>query len=182
MPKIILTRETLVALKPCDLPDRLRKFGEADAMGVREAFDAGFTVADVLWVAGRLGLAQDCARVALFAAKQSAHLNPDSRVAAALEAAQRCIDDPTPAAAAAACAGRVASWKIRQTLQLLLEAEVDEAAGGVVDEARVTVRVVGEARGEGRILVEEVVAAHRQLGVGEPAVAVAVICRWTLSL
>ena len=102
MPKVTLTRETLVALKPCDLPDRLRKFGGADAMGVREAFDAGFTVADVLWVAGRLGLAQDCARVALFAAKQVAHFNPDPRVAAALEAAQRCICAPTPAAADAA--------------------------------------------------------------------------------
>ena len=97
MPKVTLTREALVALKPCDLPDRLRMFGDSDSMGVREAFDAGFTVADVLWVAGRLGLAQDCARVALFAAKQVAHFNPDPRVAAALEAAQRCIDDPTPA-------------------------------------------------------------------------------------
>ena len=110
MPKVTLTRETLVALKPCDLPDRLRKFGGADAMGVREAFDAGFTVADVLWVAGRLGLAQDCARVALFAAKQVAHFNPDPRVAAALEAAQRCIDDPTPAAAAAAYAAADAAY------------------------------------------------------------------------
>jgi len=65
MPKVTLTREALIALEPCDLPVRLRMFGNSDSMGVREAFDAGFEVADVLWVAGKLGLAQDCARAAM---------------------------------------------------------------------------------------------------------------------
>jgi hypothetical protein len=91
-----ITREQLIEFAPCDLPRRLEMFGGADEMGVAEAFAAGFTVADVLWVAGRLGLGTDCARVAVFAARQVESLNPDSRVRAAIEAAQACIDDSNP--------------------------------------------------------------------------------------
>jgi hypothetical protein len=104
MTHITLTREALIAMDPCDLPEHLRRFGDAESMDVRQAFKAGFTIGDVLWVAGEMGLRSDCVRVAIFAAKQVAHLNTDPRVQAAIDAAQTWVDNPSRDTAAAAAA------------------------------------------------------------------------------
>ena len=111
---ITLTRSALVRMKPCDIESRLARFDSTDKkrLTIQEAFAAGFTVNDVLWIAGKLGLATDCARVAIFAAQQIAYLNTDSRVQAAIDAAQSCINaigtDAARAAYAAASAARAA--------------------------------------------------------------------------
>ena len=91
---ITLTRSALVQFAPCDIESRLARFDSTGKkrLTIQEAFAAGFTVSDVLWIAGKLGLATDCARVAIFAAQQIAHNNTDSRVQAAIDAAQSCIN------------------------------------------------------------------------------------------
>ena len=108
MTYITLTREALIAMDPCDLPERLGRFGDAESMDIRQAFEAGFTIRDILWVAGEMGLKSDCVRVAIFAAKQVAHLNTDPRVQAAIDAAQAWVDNPSQDAAYAAHAADAA--------------------------------------------------------------------------
>ena len=113
---ITLTRSALVQFAPCDIKSRLARFDSTGKkrLTIQEAFTAGFTISDVLWIAGKLGLATDCAKVAIFAAQQIAQNNTDSRVQAAIDAAQSCInaigtDAASAAADAAASAASAAS-------------------------------------------------------------------------
>ena len=109
---ITLTRSALVRFAPCDIESRLERFDSTGKkrLTIQEAFTAGFTVSDVLWIAGKLGLATDCAKVAIFAAQQIAHSNTDSCVQAAIDAAQSCINAiGTDAADAAADAADAAA-------------------------------------------------------------------------
>lgn len=103
---ITLTKEQLIAMRPCYLKDRLTMFGAVESLTAKQAVGAGFKISDLLWVAGQLGLKEHCVRFALLCAQRTAHLNPDTRVQAALDAAQAWLDNPCsePARAAAAYA------------------------------------------------------------------------------
>jgi hypothetical protein len=107
---ITLTREQALALKPCD-KGRVPKMARGQAMNAAEALAAGVSIDDLLWVADRLGRKDLCVRFALACAQRVAHLNPDPRVQAALDATQAWLDNPTDAAAAgAAGAAGDAAW------------------------------------------------------------------------
>ena len=106
---IRLTRAQVVALGPCS-ESRIPKFGRRKTMTASQALDAGASVDDLLWVAGRLGRKDLCVRFALACAQRVAHLNPDARVQAALDATASWLADPTEENRAAAWA---AAWAAR---------------------------------------------------------------------
>lgn len=90
-----VSRDELLAFGPCDPDRRVALFGRRKYLTASQALDAGATIEDVLWVAGRLGRKDLCVRFALLCAQKTAHLNDDPRVRAALDAAQAWIDNPT---------------------------------------------------------------------------------------
>ena len=92
---IRLTKAELTALDPCGLDDRLKLFGRRKSMDARQALEAGVSIDDLLWVAGSLGRKDLCVRYALACAQRVAHLNPDPRVQAALDATAAWIADPS---------------------------------------------------------------------------------------
>ena len=110
---IRLTRAQVVALNPCS-ENHIPDFGRRKSMTASQALDAGTTIPNLLWVAGRLGRKDLCVRFALACAQRVAHLNPDARVQAALDATAAWLADPTDrnkaAAWAAASAARAAAW------------------------------------------------------------------------
>ena len=91
---ITLTRAEVEALKPCSLA-KLDVFKDRDRLNAREALEAGASISDLLWVAGRLGLKREIVRFAVACAERVAHLNPDPRVQAALDAARAWLGDPS---------------------------------------------------------------------------------------
>lgn len=108
MTVITLTRAEVEALKPCSL-DKLDVFKGRNRLNAREALEAGASVDDLLWVAGKLGLKRECVQFAVAVAERVAHLNPDPRVGAALDAARAWLADPSDDKRAAAfAAGRAA--------------------------------------------------------------------------
>jgi hypothetical protein len=107
MSTITLTRDQVAALRPCS--DRSHLFGRRKKMGARQALKAGASVDDLLWVANKLGRRDLCVRFALACAQRVAHLNPDPRVQAALDATQAWLDSPTPETDAARAAARDAA-------------------------------------------------------------------------
>jgi hypothetical protein len=96
-----ITKEELEALNPCDLDERLKLFGGRERLTVAHALEAGVTVSDVLWTAGRMGHKAECVRFAVACAESVAHLSHDPRVRAAIEAAKAWIASPTEENAAA---------------------------------------------------------------------------------
>lgn len=122
-----LTRDELTALEPCDLPGKLALFGRRWRMTAAQALEAGASIDDLLWVAGRMDRKDLCVRFALACTRRVAHLNPDPRVQAALDATQAWLDDPfdeTAWAADAADAADAAAWAAR-TARAAREAEQD---------------------------------------------------------
>lgn len=65
------TRAQIAALKPCSL-DKLRVFKGRKTLTVAEALEAGASIDDLLWVAGRLGLKTECVRFAIACAQRVA--------------------------------------------------------------------------------------------------------------
>jgi hypothetical protein len=63
--------EALKALKPCDLDDRLAMFPVSGKLSLKQAIKAGFSVSDLLWVAGKLGFGKECAIFAANCAKRA---------------------------------------------------------------------------------------------------------------
>lgn len=53
---IKITKAQLAAMEPCDLDSRLAMFGSQASLTVPQAFKAGFTISDLCWVAGQLGM------------------------------------------------------------------------------------------------------------------------------
>lgn len=94
MTPIALTREQVAALKPCF--DRSHLFGRRKTLNARQALEAGATIGDLLWVAEKLGREDLCVRFARACAQRVAHLNPDPRVQAALDATVKALAEPTP--------------------------------------------------------------------------------------
>ena len=107
MAAIALTPAEVAALRPCS--DRSHLFGRRKKMNARQALEAGASIADLLWVADKLGRKDLCVRFALACAQRVAHMNPDPRVQAALDATARWLDDPTPENYAARAAARAAA-------------------------------------------------------------------------
>ena len=101
MTRYAITKEELEALNPCDLDERLKLFGGRERLTVAHALEAGVTVSDVLWTAGRMGHKAECVRFAVACAESVAHLSHDPRVRAAIEAAKAWIASPTEENAAA---------------------------------------------------------------------------------
>ena len=131
-----LTREALIALDPCDVDQRLKLFGRRKSMNVAQAMKAGASVADILWVAERIGRKDLCIRFALACAQRVAYLNPDPRVQAALDATAAWMDDPTSQRAAArAAAGEAARDAAREAARDAAWAARD-AAGAAAWAAR----------------------------------------------
>jgi hypothetical protein len=111
MSGITLTVEQLMALDPCEPSRRRALFRDRTSMNAREALEAGASISDLLWVAGRLGRKDLCVQFALACAQQVAHLNPDPRVQKALDAAQNWLDNPdSDSAYAAYAATRAAAY------------------------------------------------------------------------
>ena len=107
MAAIALTPAEVAALRPCS--DCSHLFGRRKKMNARQALEAGASIADLLWVADKLGRKDLCVRFALACAQRVAHMNPDPRVQAALDATARWLDDPTPENYAARAAARDAA-------------------------------------------------------------------------
>lgn len=116
-----LTKDELLAMDPCDRDEQLKLFGRRKSMTARQALDAGASVPDLLWVAGRMGLKRQCVQFVLACAQRTAHLNTDPRVQAALDAASKWLADPSEenrlaaadAARAAAARAADAAWAAR---------------------------------------------------------------------
>jgi hypothetical protein len=92
--KIELTKERLIALKPCNLNERLKLFDNASTITVSAALAAGVSVSDILWVAGAMGFGMKCAEFAIKCAESVMHKNSDPRVKVAIEAAKLCVKEP----------------------------------------------------------------------------------------
>ena len=110
---ITLTLTQLRKLKPCHLERHELLFKAKPYMTVRQALEAGVSIPDLLWVAGKLDLKSQIVSFAARVARKVAHLNPDPRVMAAIEAAEAWVHEPsecnTEAAANAADAARAAA-------------------------------------------------------------------------
>ena len=106
---IKLTRDQVVALGPCS-EDRIPNFGRRKSMSAAQALEAGATIDDLLWVYGQLGRKDLCVKFALACAQRVAHLNPDPRVPAAIDAAAAWVADPSEENRAAARAAGDAAW------------------------------------------------------------------------
>ncbi len=127
MTVITLTRAEVAALKPCSL-DKLKVFEGRDRLNAREALEAGASIRDLLWVAGKLGLKRQCVQFAVACAERVAHLNPDPRVQAALDAARAWLDDPSEDKRCAADAALAAAYAVRAAADAVRAAASDYAS------------------------------------------------------
>jgi len=117
---ITLTLTQLRKLKLCHLERHEPLFKGKRSVTVRQALEADVSIPDLLWVAGKLDLKSQIVSFAARVAREVAHLNPDPRVMAAIEAAEAWVREPsegnTEAAADAAWATttttppRAATW------------------------------------------------------------------------
>jgi len=120
---IRLSREELTALDPCDQDRRLALFGRRKYLTARLAMEAGATVSDLLWVAGRLGRKDLCVKFALACAQRTAHLNPDQRVQAALDATAAWLANPCEDTQSAAWSAAEAAWSAARSAEARSAAE-----------------------------------------------------------
>ncbi len=94
---ITLTLAQLRKLKPCDLEPHKPLFKGKRSVSVRKALEAGVSISDLLCVAGKLDLKPQIVTFAAKVAREIAHLNPDPRVKAAIEAAEAWVREPNGA-------------------------------------------------------------------------------------
>ena len=147
---ITMTLARLRKLKPCHLERHEPLFEGKPSMTVRQALEAGVSISDLLWVAGKLDLKSQIVSFAARVAREVAHLNPDPRVMAAIEAAEAWVREPsegnTEAAADAAWATttttppRAATWAAlaaarAATRAAWATAAADAARGAAADAA-----------------------------------------------
>jgi len=151
---ITLTLAQLRKLKPCDLEPHKPLFEGKRSVSVRQALEAGVSIPDLLWVAGELDLKPQIVTFAARVAREVAHLNPDPRVMAAIEAAEAWVREPSEgnreaawtawvdaaaaadaadaaaadAAAAAAAAAARAAWTAAWTAEWMADAAAADAA------------------------------------------------------
>jgi hypothetical protein len=82
---ITITKQQLTDMQPCDLSERLALFGADDSLSAQQAFARGASVADILWIMGRLGLKE---QIVAFAEWCAARAAADAANAAANAAAR----------------------------------------------------------------------------------------------
>jgi hypothetical protein len=107
---ITLTLARLRKLKPCNLEPHKPLFEGKHSVSVRQALEAGVSISDLLWVAGELDLKPQIVTFAAKVAREVAHLNPDPRVMAAIEAAEAWLREPNGANQEAAADAFDAAW------------------------------------------------------------------------
>jgi len=90
-----LTKDALIAMKPCDLSDRIALFGKRQELTARQAFKAGASIRDLLWVAGKLGRKEECARFALACAQRVAKYDKSGTAQPCIDAANAYVADPS---------------------------------------------------------------------------------------
>jgi len=152
---IKLTRDQVVALGPCS-EDRIPNFGRRKSMSAAQALEAGATIDDLLWVAGQLGRKDLCVKFALACAQRVAHLNPDPRVPAAIDAAAAWVADPSEENRAAARAAGDAARAAGDAWAAAWAAGAADGAAGAAgdaawaagDAARAAARAAGDAERE----------------------------------
>ncbi len=93
---ITVTKDQLRALKPCEISNRLRLFGSRTSLNAEQAFAAGASISDLLWVASRLGHKDLCAKFALACAKRVEHRDKSGKAAACNDATVAYISNPSP--------------------------------------------------------------------------------------
>ncbi len=96
-----ITRDQLIAMRPCYLNKHLARFNKRKSMTIRQAFNSGATIPDLLWVAGQLGHTDLCVKFALACAVRAGRFTKDRRVHDCLAATQTYIDDSSEANLAA---------------------------------------------------------------------------------
>jgi len=84
----------------------------------------------LIWIAKDLGLIKVCGQLSIDLVKVIAHLAADPRVEVLIEAAQRCLDNPTDE-------NRAAAFRLRRVLKNSVAAEAAEAAAAEKAWARV---------------------------------------------
>jgi hypothetical protein len=108
---LAITRAQLEALQPCALDRRLTLFGKKRSLNVAQAFEAGATIRDVLWVLGRLGHKAICVEFAIGCAKRAQPAQPSAEALAAIRAAEAWLAEPTEGnAQRCRAAARAADW------------------------------------------------------------------------
>ena len=90
-----VTKEQLIAMRPCNLNKHIALFNKHKELSAGQAFAAGASIRDLLWVAGRLGRKELCVKFALACAVRAGHFTKDRRVHDCLKATQAYIDAPT---------------------------------------------------------------------------------------
>lgn len=133
-----ITKEQLAAMRPCSLKERLALFEGHKTLGVREAFDLGASISDILWVAGRLGLGAECAQFAKKCAERVAHLKGANTANAAYYAASAAN-----AAAYAAYAAAYAANAARYTAYAASAANAAHYAAEVEAQKQIAVKIFG---------------------------------------
>ena len=104
-----MTREQVVSLSPCSL-SKIPDFGRKKYFTPKDAFDAGVSTSDFMWLLGKTGHKWVAVKMALLYAQNVSDLNSDPRVREAIDAGWRCVENPSDAAAYAAyAASRAAS-------------------------------------------------------------------------
>ncbi len=88
-----ITRDQLIAMRPCNPNTHLARFGKRKSMTIRQAFNSGATIKDLLWVAGQLGRKDLCVKFALACAVRAGRFTKDQRVHDCLAATQTYIDN-----------------------------------------------------------------------------------------
>ena len=111
-PQTALTLEQVLALNPCDADNRRKLFAKHNgaAMTASEAFAAGVSLRDLLWVAVKIGKRDQVARFAIACVQRIVTPKTDKRVQACLDAALAYLDNKTPETLAALQTARKASY------------------------------------------------------------------------
>ena len=95
-----LTLKQVLAFNPCIRDQVIERFAESKALTARQAFDAGFSVFDLCWLAGKLGEKEKLAMFAAKCADSVKHLKKPASAYAA-DAANAYADAYATAVAAA---------------------------------------------------------------------------------
>ena len=90
-----INKTDLLALKPCDPAQRAALFGRRKSLTAAQAFEAGATIRDVLWVLGKLGRKDLCIEFALQCAQRVAPLDKRGTAQPCIDATRAYVAEPT---------------------------------------------------------------------------------------
>ena len=133
MSKHTITFDQLASWSPCDLDKHKLLFASSATLSVSQALDAGATVSNILWVAGKLELTMDCVIFAIRCAEKVVHSNSNPRVQKAIDAAKNYVKNPSDYAIDAL---RAADYEADYAAVCAARATVYAAADAAADAAR----------------------------------------------